>query len=76
MASSRLWMAAALPRQPSIGNSGPQGDTSMGVAPQVAGQGALDEAGVGAFAVDEEELATVPGAPEGLAFDVGGLAGT
>ena len=53
----------------------PEGDPGVGVAPQVAGQGALDEAGVGALAVDEEELAAVAGGPEGFAFDVGGLAG-
>jgi hypothetical protein len=47
----------------------------MGVAPQVAGQGALHEPGVGALAVDEEELAAVPGRAKGFAFDVGGLAG-
>jgi hypothetical protein len=46
----------------------------VGVAPEVAGQGALDEPGVGAFAVDEEELAAIAGGPEGFAFDVGGLA--
>jgi hypothetical protein len=53
----------------------PQGDAGVGVAPQVAGQGAFHEAGVGALAVDEEELAAVSGGPEGFAFDVGGLAG-
>jgi hypothetical protein len=46
----------------------------MGVAPQVAGQGALDEAGVGALAVDQEELAAIAGGPEGFAFNIGGLA--
>ena len=53
----------------------PEGDAGVGVAPQVAGQGALDEAGVGALAVDQEELAAVAGGEERLAFDVGGLAG-
>jgi hypothetical protein len=56
------------------GQLGPQGDPGVGVAPQVAGQGPLDEAGVGALAVDEEELAPSAGGPEPLAFDVGGLA--
>jgi len=57
------------------GQLGPEGDAGVGVAPEVASQGALDEAGVGAFAVDEEELAAVPCGSEGFAFDVGGLAG-
>jgi hypothetical protein len=53
----------------------PQRDPGIWVAPEVAGQGAFDEAGVGALAVDQEELAAVPCGPEGFAFDVGGLAG-
>ena len=67
-------MAAGLPRQPSIGNLG-QRHAGKRVAPQVAGQGALNEAGVGALAVDQEELAAIPGRPEPLPLDVGGLAG-
>jgi len=53
----------------------PQRHPGVGVAPEVAGQGTLDEAGVGAFAVDEEELAAVAGGAEGFPLDVGGLAG-
>jgi hypothetical protein len=53
---------------------GPQGDAGVGVAPQVAGQSALDEAGVGALAVDQEELATLAGGDERLAFGIHGLA--
>jgi hypothetical protein len=47
----------------------------VGVAPQVAGKSAFDEAGVGAFAVDDEELAPGAGGDERFAFDVDGLAG-
>ena len=39
------------------------------------GQGTFHEAGVGALAVDQEELAAVAGGAEPLAFDVGGLTG-
>jgi hypothetical protein len=46
----------------------------VGVAPQVAGQGAFDEAGVGALTVDQEELAATSGGDERLAFGVDGLA--
>jgi hypothetical protein len=64
------WVAA-----PAVhGQLRPQGDAGVGVAPQVAGQGPLDEAGVGALAVDEEELAPIAGGAEAFAFDVGGLA--
>jgi hypothetical protein len=58
-----------------MGSSGQRATLGVGVAPQVAGQGALHEAGVGAFAVDQAELAAIPGSPEPLPLDVGGLAG-
>jgi hypothetical protein len=56
------------------GQLGPQADAGVGVAGQVAGQGAFDQAGVGALAVDQEELAPAAGGDQGFAFDVGGLA--
>jgi hypothetical protein len=56
------------------GQLGPEGDAGEGVAGEVAGQGAFDQAGVGAFAVDEEELAPGSGGGERLPFDIGGLA--
>jgi hypothetical protein len=53
----------------------PQGDLGVRVAPQISGQGTLDQARVGALAVDQEELAAGAGGRECFAFDVGGLAG-
>jgi hypothetical protein len=53
----------------------PQREPRIGVAPQVAGQRPFDEPGIGAFAVDQEELAAIPGGAERLPLDVGGLAG-
>jgi hypothetical protein len=46
----------------------------VGVAPQVAGQGALDEAGVGTLAVNQEELAAIAPGTKALPLNVGGLA--
>ena len=70
---SRLWIAAALPAsRPWAARA--TGRRGRGGCPTGSRPGALDEAGVGALAVDQEELATVAGGPERLPLDVDGLA--
>ena len=55
-----------------MGSSGQMPTLAKGLPARYPAR-ALDQAGVGALAVDQEELATLPGGDQRLAFQVGGL---